>query len=129
MKKFFFFTVFAFSAFSQASPLRHSLKMELFLDNKLIASPQVRVIDGQATHITHDLNGEKRFIDVVAKEQSDTKGKKSLRLEFALGTIGIDGAKNTLSSPRMIVSYNKKATISVGSNDGPTLSLSVLAKK
>lgn len=120
--------LFSVSAF--ASEKAFDLKMDLSIEGKHVSSPRIVVKEGEKGTITQESNGEKSFIEVVAKEEKAPNGKQAIHMTFVVGKIATDGTRTIVSQPQIISIPNEKAQITVGENGKPeVISLSVIANK
>lgn len=128
--KLFVFGMFLFCSSVFASSKGYELKMELSLGGKPATSSQVMVKEGEVATITQKTETDETFIEVVAREHT-SKDRKTILMNFTVGTIGKDGVRKIISTPRVITNENEAAQISVhdDANKSSELSLSVVVKR
>lgn len=130
MGKILMAMVCLFSVSVFASQKAFDLKMDLSIEGKHVSSPRIVVKEGEKGTITQESNGQKSFIEVVAKEDKAPNGKQAIFMTFVVGKIANDGTRTVISQPQIISIPNEKAQISVGEKGNPDLlSLSVIANK
>lgn len=121
------FCLYSFSA--SASEKAFDLKLDLSIDGNAVSSPRMTVREGEKGTITQESNGQKRFVEVVAREEKTSAGKQAVHMTFAVGKIEKDGTRSVLSRPQVLSLMNEKAQIAVGEKGKPTFSLTVVANK
>lgn len=105
----------------------YDLKMELSLNGKHISSPRVIAREGETATIIQKSDDMETFIDVVTTTYD---AKNTVMMKFTVGTIGKNGERIILSSPKIISKENEVAKISQGETGKPEqISLSVIAKR
>lgn len=130
MGKFLGTLVCLFSVSVFASQRAFDLQMDLSLEGQHVSSPRMIVKEGEKGTITQESNGQKTFIEVVAREDKTPTGKQAIHMTFVVGKISKDGTRTLVSRPRISVVPNEKAQITVGEEGKPeVLSLSVIATK
>lgn len=105
----------------------YDLKMELSLNGKHISSPRVIAREGETATIIQKSDDMETFIDVVTTTYD---AKNTVMMKFTVGTIGKNGERIILSSPKIISKENEVAKIFQGETGKPEqISLSVIAKR
>ena len=133
MKKLFVVTLcsfISFSVFAAGAPKTYRLKMDLKINGKLVSSPALAVLEGEKALITQDNGAQKSYIEVTAKPETSPDGKPSIFMDFTIGEIASDGTKSITATPKMFVAENKKAEVTVGTNNKKeSLSLSLVVNE
>lgn len=129
MKTILMMTICLFAVTSFAKTAAFDLKVELSIDGKPSTSAQIIVAAGQKGSVTQENDGQKNFIDVVAKEDKASNGKQAIFMDFVIGKIEKDGTKKILSTPKIIALPNEEAQITVGSSKPEVVFLKVTATK
>lgn len=111
-----------------ASEKAFDLKIEMSVDGKHVSSPRIVVKEGEKGTVIQESNGEKNFIEVVAKEGKAPNGVQGIHMAFVVGKIANDGSRTVVSQPQILSIPNEKAQITIGEKGKPeVLSLSVVA--
>ncbi len=119
--------LFLSSAFAASTPV-YKLNVDLTLNGKPVASQGFLAMEGKKSEIQQkNSDGSGTFIEVTAE---DIDGEiKSIHMKFVVGTL-VKGQRQILSTPEIIATEGKPATIEIGDVDSPeNLKLTVLANR
>lgn len=108
----------------------YDLKMELVIDGKKIASPQVSVKRGETATVTQDTAEGKTVLEVTANE-GQVDNHKGILMKFSISSMSADGTRTVIATPQVLTAVeNEKAEINVGSpEEKGRVSLTVSAKR
>ena len=130
---FFACALFTSSAFALSHPgstqkRGYDIKMQLFVNNKKIASPRVQVLEGTPGGIEQKTKQGTLSIDLLATEGA-IQGHQGILMNFIVSYVTNDGQKDVLSKPQILAQENSEAEISVAGSNSESFKLKVLAKR
>lgn len=119
--------LFLSTAFAVSKPV-YKLNVDLTLNGKPVASQGFLAMDGKKFEIQQkNSDGSGTFIEVTAEEIDGELNR--VHMKFIVGTL-VKGQRRILSTPEMIATEGKLASISVGDEEDPEyLTLTVLANR
>ena len=111
------------------TPQAYDLKMELYINGKLVSSPKLIVKANEKASIEEKSANGEYFIQVIASESTSLK-PQGILMKFIVGAINKDGEKSILSKPQVIANENEPAVITLGDNKtAQEISLKTIAKR
>lgn len=107
----------------------YNVKLEMAVDGKLVASPDLKVSADEKAVVTQKAeDGVNYVIEVLL--HPDSAKKKVVIMNFTVSTEAADGKREVIATPQVTVKERKGATVTVNKSDGSEkLSLKVWAKK
>ncbi|MGZ3744404.1 MAG: hypothetical protein ACXWRE_14565 [Pseudobdellovibrionaceae bacterium] len=128
MGKIFIVLCLLFGSAAFASGKGYTLNMKLSLNEKIVSSPRIIVLDGEAGSVTQENSSEKIFVEVVATEKT-IQDHQGILMNINFGYIGKDGKQRTIiSKAQIITEENVISEVSEGVGRD-TLSLSIVANR
>ena len=121
-------SLFLSTAFAAPAKPTYKLNVDLTLNGKHVASQGMLATHGEKSEIQQKYaNGAGSFMDVTAEEIDGELNR--VHMKFVIGVFE-KGQRRILSTPEMIATEGKPATITVGDDDGPeSFTLTVLANR
>jgi hypothetical protein len=118
------------SSLTWAAESAFDIKLELSIGGQKISSPRIITKDGETATVVQENIKQKHFIELVATEQTTSKGQPAVLMNFIIGKELVDGSRTVIASPRILTKLNETAQVTVGeSNDSESVSISVVAAR
>lgn len=105
------FLVTSFAHAAQTPVHSYHLKMDLELDGKTVANPQVVIQAGKKAQVTFTHAGRPHLIEIVANDQIDTL-VPAVNMDFKVFRVAAKGKRHLIASNRILTNLDNPAKIS-----------------